>query len=271
MTDVSYSTMKPGTHRLPCPVCNKGRKDTALAVTVEANGAWVFYCHRCHATGHSGGTARVIPFTRSKEAPKRIGLQDWARELWSECLPIGGIAADYLRSRNCVIPPTDGDLRWHPDLAHPSGYVGAALVALITDATTGKPLSLHRTWVKADGTKATNPAKMMLGGHPIPNGVIRLWPDEAVTYGLAIAEGIETALSLAWGFAPVWAMVDCGHMAKFAPLPSIDCLTIARDNDAAGITAANECAAAWSRAGVEVRITRQVQNDLNDVAREAAA
>lgn len=266
-----YSTLTPGTHRLPCPTCNKGPKDQALAVTVEADGQWVAYCHRCHYSAHSGGAARVIPLTQPKASRKRIGLSDWARELWQSCSPIGGIAADYLHARHCVMPPTDGDLRYHSHLKHPSGYIGAALVALITDQFTGKPLSLHRAWIHADGTKATNPAKMMLGGHPIPHGVIRLWPDECVTYGLGIAEGIETALSLAWGFKPVWSLIDAGHMGKFEPLPGIECLTIAMDNDAAGIKTANECAKAWSRAGAEVRITRQTANDLNDIAREAAA
>jgi len=34
---------------------------------------------------------------------------------------------------------------------NPSGYVGPALVAPVTDALTRTPMTLHRTWIKADG------------------------------------------------------------------------------------------------------------------------
>lgn len=94
--------------------------------------------------------------------------------------------------------------------------------------------------------------------------MIRLWPDEAVTVGLGIAEGIETALSLAWAYAPVWACVDAGNMAGFPVLSGIEALAIGADNDAAGHAAAQACAARWVAADAEVFITRQAQNDLND-------
>ena len=91
-----------------------------------------------------------------------------------------------------------------------------------------------------------------------------------MTYGLGVAEGIETALSLAHGFQPVWALISAGQLGKFAPLPGIESLTIACDNDPAGIKAARECAGRWFAAGVEVIVTRQEQNDLNDLLMEAA-
>src|SRR5690606_26147955 len=143
-------------------------------------------------------------------------------------------------------------------------------VALVTDVHTRRAKSLHRTWINTDGTKAANPPRLPLAGHELRNGVIRLWPDETVTHGLGIAEGIETALSLAWAFAPVWALIDAGHLAKFAPLPGVESLTIACDNDPAGIAAARKCSGMWAEAGAEVYVTRQEPNDLNDVAREAA-
>ena len=147
------------------------------------------------------------------------------------------------------------------------------MVALVTHARTCKPLSLHRTWINGDGTKPAmlgDKARMVLGGHALAGGVVRLWPDEDVTHGLGVAEGIETALSLAHGFQPVWALISAGQLGKFEPLPGIESLTIACDNDPAGIKAARECAGRWFAAGVEVIVTRQEQNDLNDVAREAA-
>jgi putative DNA primase/helicase len=93
-----------------------------------------------------------------------------------------------------------------------------------------------------------------------------------VTLGLGIAEGIETALSLAHAYAPGWATLDAGNLAAFPVLSGIECLTIAVDNDPAGIRAADECAERWHAAGREVRLVMapQAGADLNDLAQEAA-
>ncbi|TAN10032.1 MAG: hypothetical protein EPN34_12365 [Burkholderiaceae bacterium] len=238
--------------------------------------------------GHSGRSGSLFRLARDRgwrgeyrHAPRRpvqavqpdalrTKLSDWGRKLWRECQPIGGIAAAYLTARNCVLPPVDGALRWHPKLKHPSGHVGPALVALVTNALTREPISLHRTWITATGKADVQPARLYLAGHDLTDGVIRLWPDELVTYGLGIAEGIETALSLAWGFTPVWAMLDAGHLSGFKPLPGIETLAIACDNDPAGIKASRECSERWSAAGADVIVTRQEVNDLNDVLEVAA-
>lgn len=262
-----------GDHRLPCPVCDRGPRDTALSVTVKPEGGMVAHCFRCGFVGtHREQDQRRGHADAAQRKPpsKAVNLSDWGIGFWHQCKTLSGIAVDYLKARHCVIPPADGDLRWHPAVKHPSGYTGPALVALVTDVHTRKAKSLHRTWINADGTKAANPARLPLAGHELRNGVIRLWPDEAVTYGLGVAEGNETALSLAWAHAPVWALIDAGHLAKFPPLAGIETLVIACDNDPAGIKAARECAGRWFAAGVEVIVTRQEQNDLNDVAREAA-
>jgi phage/plasmid primase-like uncharacterized protein len=106
---------------------------------------------------------------------------------------------------------------------------------------------------------------MLLKDHPIAGGVIRLWPDEVVTSGLGIAEGIETALSLAHGFAPVWACIDAGHLAKFPVLNGIQDLIIAADNDPRGREAADACAARWAdHAAVRVIHAETDGADLND-------
>ena len=263
-----------GDHRRPCPACDKGPRDTALSVTINPDGSYIAHCFRCgavHRDGHQ--SLRTAPPPRKLQAPKRNDLSGWGSDLWASCRQLDGTAVDYLMARGCYLPPLDGALRWHPALSHPDGYSGPALVALITHARTGKPLSLHRTWINHDGTKPAalgNKARLLLGGHAIAGGVVRLWPDEDVTHGLGIAEGIETALSLAHGYQPVWALIDAGHIAKFEPLPGIESLTIACDNDPAGIKAARQCSAAWAAAGVEVYVTRQEQNDLNDLVREAA-
>jgi hypothetical protein len=144
-------------------------------------------------------------------------------------------------------------------------------VALITDAVTRQRLSLNRTWITPTGKAALETPRLPLAGHSTAGGCIRLWPDEAVTVGLGVAEGIESALSLAWAYTPVWALIDAGHLSKFPVLDGIESLVIARDQDQAGIKAASECATRWARAGREVLATSQAQNDVNDVLLAEAA
>lgn len=174
---------------------------------------------------------------------------------WRLLGPVRDVGCAYLEARRCVVPPSDGDLRFDPVARHPNGFAGPALVALITDAITEKPISLHRTWVNADGTKAdVDPPRLLLGGHRKAGGVIRLWPDEAISTGLGIAEGIETALSLAHAYKPVWACIDAGNLARFAVRDGIESLTIAKDADIAGTAAAADCAERWAMADRDVTL-----------------
>ncbi|MBB5503271.1 toprim domain-containing protein [Paraburkholderia sp. MM5384-R2] len=246
-----------------------------MGVTIERDGRGVAHCFRCNMTESYRPKHGASVVSRAKSVPvplqarKYDELSDYGRALWSETQPLAGVAVAYLEARRCHIPPVDSDLRFHPRLKHPSGYVGPALVGLITDALTGRPLSLHRTWVDADGNKAdVDPPRLLLGRHRKQGGVIRLWPDEAVTYGLGIAEGIETALSLAWAHGPVWSLIDAGNLAVFPYLRGIESIVIAADNDPAGKVAARTCAVRWADAGAEVVVTRQLENDLNDTLQE---
>lgn len=198
------------------------------------------------------------------------GLAPFDLTLWRSCVDLRGKVGEYyLTARGCALPPPDGHLRYHRDLHHaPSGYSGPALVGLVTDAATGRPLTLHRTWILPDGKKApVNPPRMLLGGHSKAGGVIRLWPDDVVTSGLAIGEGIETALTMAHAFVPVWAAIDAGNLAMLPPLLGIEALTIAVDHDRAGIDASTACADRWTRAGTEVRLAMppRLGDDLNDL------
>ena len=260
-----------GEHRIACPYCVKRPRDKTLGITVRSIGDAVAHCFRCgfkqsqrdrHQT-RTHHKAFIKPTNASRA--KFTSLSPWGRSVWGECLPISGIARDYLDRRLCVIPPRDGDLRWHPELKHTSsGYVGAALVGLVTHIDTGEPLSLHRTWITSEGKADVTPNRMLLGQHVSKNGVIRLYPDDCVTTSLGIAEGIETALSLAHECAPVWAAVSAGNMGSLPALDGIECLTIAVDTDVAGCEAADELSKTWHTAGVRVRQARVTHGDLND-------
>lgn len=261
-----------GPKRQPCPQCGRGPKDRTLGVTVDDDGSGVSHCFRCgyvetdRAVRHQGNAPAKPQGQRQHETLSPLG-----RALWDSCRSLGGEGQAYLRARCCVIPPADGDLRWHPALKHPlSGVVGPALVALVTDALTGKPLTLHRTWIQANGEKApVDPPRMLLGGHRKAGGVVRLWSDDAVTGALGVAEGIETALSVAHAYRPVWATVDAGNLAALPVLTGVEALVIGADHDEAGIAAAAACARRWRAAHVDVRtVLPPVPGwDFNDQAR----
>jgi hypothetical protein len=144
----------------------------------------------------------------------------------------------------------------------------------VSDARTNAPLTLHFTRLASDGHGKAGTAqdKLLLSGHRKRGGVVRLWPAECVTYGLGIAEGIESALAAAHIFTPVWAAIDASNLAQFPVLPGVEALTIFADHDNIGIIAAKACARRWHAAGREVRIRapRTFGTDAADVAREAA-
>jgi hypothetical protein len=249
-----------------------------MGVTVTHEGA-VAHCFRCNHVEHHRDRRSTYrpgtPLIRPLAAPKHETLSSYGRELWSACKAISGPARAYLEGRHCVIPPEDGDLRWHPALLHrPSGYIGPALVGLITDVLTREPLSLHRTWLLTDGSDKANiePSRLLLGGHRKQGGCIRLWPDEAITTSLGTADGIESALTLAHVHKPVISMVDAGNLAQLPVMAGVEHLLIAIDNDPAGIEAARACAARWQAAGASVSKiqARAHKADINDIIKEAA-
>ena len=262
-----------GRRRQPCPSCARNDRDRTLGVTMNDDGSAVAHCFRCEyvETWHDDRPgivkAALRQPARSANEP-RESLSDHWREFFASLEAPAGAALAYLHARGCAIPPADGDLRWHPALRHPCGYTGPGLVALVTHAQTREPMTIHRTWVRADGTKApeADPPRLLLGGHRKAGGVIRLWPDEAVTMGLAVAEGIETALSVARYYQPVWAAIDAGNLGTLPVLKGIEALTIAADHDPAGLRGAEACADRWTAAGADVRVIapRPERADWND-------
>ncbi len=262
--------------RITCPLCGRGERDKTL-ITFDTGKV---HCHRCgrdkwreirDALRDSGELPEheQQPVAIRAPEPHHDGLADWAAECWQASRPLHSEALAYLAARACFIPPPDGDLHFHSRLKHgATGYVGPALVALVTDAVSNKPISLHRTWIRADGTKApVTPARMLAAKHKARGGVIRLWPDDTVTYGLTIAEGIETALSVAHAFTPAWCVIDAGNMATFPVLSGIESLLIGADGDEVGRRAAQACAGRWLDAGREVAIAEpDLGHDWNDEA-----
>lgn len=227
---------------------------TALERVAEAAGLTSEARWKCEARS-------VIHSAANSNTPR-----DWSEQadgIWlrKQCLR-GTIGERYLRdTRGCFLPPPDSDLGFLP----PTDRHPPTLVARITDGVTGRPISLHFTALAADGSGRGE--RRLLGGHRKKGGVIRLWPDEAITYGLGVTEGIETALALAHAYQPVWSAIDAGNLASLPVLPGIESLTIAADHDDAGLKAAALLGQRWAGADREVRIiTPEAQGqDVADV------
>jgi len=104
--------------------------------------------------------------------------------------------------------------------------------------------------------------------------VIGLWPDESVSTGLVIGEGVETVLSAATRFTrhgallqPAWATGSAGNLESFPILAGIETLTILVDNDESGRgqQAARRCAHRWAEARRNVSLlTPRGFGDFND-------
>jgi hypothetical protein len=173
------------------------------------------------------------------EARTRIALR-----LWEESGPITGTLAEHYlvehRRLDVRRLHLTHALRWHRHIL--------AVVALMTDAATGKAIGVHRTFLKTDGTKRD---RKMLGRQ----GVIRLSPDDTVTTGLSLTEGIEDGLAvLLSDWVPVWAATSSGAIARLPVVTGIEALTIFADSDAPGMQAAETCADRWRAAGCDTRV-----------------
>ena len=123
------------------------------------------------------------------------------------------------------------------------------MVARITDAVTGEPLSLHFTQLHPDGKRV----KKYLSAHLKKGGVVRLFGH---TGALCVAEGIETALAASYWEGPTWAALDAGNLANLPLVPGVESLTVFPDNDPPGLNAARQCAARWMSAEVPVQLVR---------------
>jgi putative DNA primase/helicase len=210
--------------------------------------------------------------------------------IWANAKPItpDDPAGQYLLVRGCELPHPDGDLRWLPSHPYPyscgRGHTGPALIGLITDVrNASRSISLHQTWIATDGSgrKAFDclshipdelrpDSRLTLAHHTTKGGCIRLWPDDAVTLGLGVGEGVETSLTLAREITPVWSMINASAIAELPYLRPIKSITVAIDRDQAGEKAFEALAERWSVAGAEVWGIRaeKATADLNDLVRD---
>jgi phage/plasmid primase-like uncharacterized protein len=262
-----------------CPVCQPERRSDQTALTVSDTPEGRLLAH-CKKSGCSFGDLAAAlglsagDFTKPdpaeaarRHAEQRAEAEKKARQamaVWTESQPIGGTVAEaYLRGRGltCALPET---LRFHPACWHISAQRLPALVALVEGCDLP---AVHRTWLRADGSAKTavEPPKAMLGS--VSGGAVRL---AAGPGPLAVAEGIETALSLACGPlsgpAAIWAALSTSGLRGLR-LPAIPgALIVAADGDEPGQAAAYALAERANALGWTVTMFPAPEGrDWNDV------
>lgn len=212
-----------------------------------------------------GTVRRCLPArTRSQEKAKDNDRVNSALRLFNEAQSVNNTLAEgYLRKVRRLTAPLSADLCFHGNCPRRNGRA-PAMLALIRNIRTDEPQGVHRTFLKPDGS-GRDGEKMMLGA--ARDGVVKLSNDADVSFGLGIAEGLESALSvLSAGWAPIWAALSAGGIRRFPVLGGVETLTIFADADDAGLKAAEDCARRWSDAGREVRIVVPFQGDWNDAS-----
>lgn len=263
-----------------CPVCQpEGRKSqNALTLADGRDGRLLLHCKRAGcafadilaAAGLAPGDYRAPDPAElaRREAQRQAETQRRALQAsfaWKEAQPVAGTLAEtYLRGRGITCPLPD-NLRFHPECWH--GLTATRHPALVALVEGGNGFAVHRTYLRADGSgkAALAPAKMMLGG--AAGGAVRLAQG---TGPLVVAEGIETALSLASGLlrgpATVWAALSTSGIRGLRLPPDPGRLTIASDGDTAGRDAANALAARAHALGWQVSLLPAPDGcDWNDI------
>lgn len=223
--------------------CPFHQDDTPSFTVIPAKG--FFHCFGCGAHGDTIALVMAIERVGFHEAIKRINddrplhrLNDFepgrrnqnlearlvdpdlaakirrARQIWRDAAPAPGtIVQHYLEGRGITLEPPSS-LRFAPSLWHDIARHNApAIVAAVQDGA--KVVGIHRTYLEPDGSskaKRSAPPRLMLGR--VGGAAVRF---ARPARQLFIAEGIETALSIAQATgAATWAALSAGNMVAVA-------------------------------------------------------
>ena len=268
-----------GTYDVACPLCGpdkrsvRNRRRAVLRIWYTSPDFLTYSCARCGIRGYARANGKAPPLVSGKSssqlgeqrrsAESDLARRDKARWLWSCRKSIEGTPAEtYLREARCYdgpLPPTLGFLA--PRGEHPPAMIAAfgrakelqpGVLCIPDEAVTG----VHVTRLSRDGRQKADidNAKIMVGA-PGGSPIVLASPSEIG--GLAIAEGIEDALSVheATGLG-AWAAGAASFMPALATVVPdwIECVTIMVDDDEAGRTNADALADRLDRRGVGFRL-----------------
>jgi Toprim domain len=283
---VSTPSSGPGRYYAICPQCSHKRKKAnqklkCLGVTVDEQGVKVG-CNHCGWKGgefyESAGTDRhrgvraiehadpaIIAKARDRQRIEVAESQKKVSWLWSQRQPPArSIVETYLRECRGYTGPLPRTLGFLPATdVHPPAMIAAFGMARETEpgvlviddaAVTG----VHITKLRPDGSdKAGTEADKLTIGIGNRSPIILAPPNDLL--GLAIAEGIEDALSAhqTTGLG-AWAAGTAGRlpaMADFVP-DYIESVTVMVDDDPNGEKNSTELARRLIARGIEVLMAR---------------
>ena len=264
-----------------CPA-HHNTKTPALSLSDGRDGQLLAHCHSTcdfadiiaalKSKGLIEGQSDYVPpdpaeAQRRRKHEQAMQERRWqqAGKVWDESQPIKGTLAEtYLRSRGitCDLPDR---LRFNPSCWHATGQ---NLPAMIGKLSGNIGTAMHRTYLNDGGGKAdVTPNKAMIG--TCKGGAIEVAQGAGP---LVVAEGIETALSLASGLhngpATIWAALSTSGIKSLSLPAKPHRLIIASDSDdnGAGLKAAQSLAQRASALGWDVSLAPAPEGqDWNDI------
>lgn len=218
-----------GGRTVTCPGPGHSARDRSLSVTFDTHGEFIVFSHagddwqvcRDHvrdllglgawSPGRADPPPRRAAQVLDEDDNKRLALR-----IWSETSPIAGTLAErYLRSRRLeVVDGAAEALRFHPLLRFGDKSV-PGMVALYRRLRSDEPVAIQRMFIDPEGRKLD---RRMLGS--VREAAVKISPDDGVTLGLVVGEGVESCLAAAMlGYRPVWALGSAGAIAKLPVIP----------------------------------------------------
>jgi putative DNA primase/helicase len=246
----------------PCPLCSHDARDDRFRFS-DRHGNGEYICSpNGHGCGAGDGLQLLMKYhgwdycTAIRKVSEVLGwagpiatqpcetassgkLRALLQKTWDEARPVvaGDPVGRCLASRGLALTEYPKCLRFHPSL----GYfvkdenkraklvsTHPAMLAKVTDPS-GKPLTLHRTYLTTAGGKAPVEAQRKLFSSGIKAAAIRLF---AADEELGVAEGIETALAAheLTGY-PLWAALSSANLEAVVIPDTVRRLHIFADTD----------------------------------------
>jgi putative DNA primase/helicase len=276
---------RDGKWRGRCPAC--GYAKPTLEVALERDCIAV----SCTACGDVAGIAAILGIPNELVTSPSAQPSKMARAInaWRNAIPATGtLVESYLQRRGITCPPPTS-IRFLPRQRNWSdGGTYPTMISLVQrvpgDEDPGTPhnspllieTGAHFTFLQGGGSgepvrKAeTHHSKLTLG--QLRHGGVWLTRLEEIGEQLAVAEGIETALSVAQlTKLPTVAALNAAGMRSLRWPAQVRRLWIAADNDEAGLAAAKALLERALRVGLQaqIKIPTRGKNDFNDVLRGA--
>jgi putative DNA primase/helicase len=275
-----------GKWRGRCPACGYGKPTLEVAVEQDRIAVW------CAACDSVGGVAVMMGVPSELVIAPRLKPSKVARAInaWRSATPAAGsLVESYLRGRGILCAPP-ASIRFLPRQRNwNDGGTYPAMISLVQRVPgdddqaaalkSGASLidaGAHFTFLQDSGLDGhvikapIDACKLTLG--QLRHGGVWLTPVERIGQQLAVAEGIETALSVMQiTRLPTVAALSAAGMRSLRWPRQVRRLWIAADNDEVGLSAAKALLGRALRAGLQARIKIPAggKNDFNDPMRVA--